>query len=84
MGVCRMGMAPVGRREFKRLLDQGTTCVLVPGGVSECLYMERDKEVRPACAAVPRRPAPMIAEWPHREDGSLASAPHSACLADCG
>ncbi|GAQ78598.1 2-acylglycerol O-acyltransferase 2 [Klebsormidium nitens] len=40
-----MGMAPVGRREFKRLLDQGTTCVLVPGGVSECLYMERDKEV---------------------------------------
>lgn len=41
-------MAPVGRREFKRLLDQGTTCVLVPGGVSECLYMERDKEVRGA------------------------------------
>ncbi len=38
-------MASVGRQEFKRLLDRGTTCVLVPGGVSECLYMERDKEV---------------------------------------
>ena len=29
----------------KRLLAEGTTCALCPGGVQECLYMQEGLEV---------------------------------------
>ncbi|GBG77010.1 hypothetical protein CBR_g23340 [Chara braunii] len=40
-----MGVADVSKSSFDDLLRRGWSCVVVPGGVQECLYMEKDKEV---------------------------------------
>lgn len=40
-----MGMAAVSRASFARLLAEGTSCVVIPGGVQEILYMNVKQEV---------------------------------------
>lgn len=40
-----MGMAAVSRPSFARLLAEGTSCVVIPGGVQEILYMNVRQEV---------------------------------------
>eukprot|EP00897_Mesotaenium_endlicherianum_P010668 jgi/Mesen1/962/ME000012S00511 len=40
-----MGMAGVSRDTFAKLLQTGTTCILIPGGVQECTFMRSDQEV---------------------------------------
>ncbi|GBG70708.1 hypothetical protein CBR_g8007 [Chara braunii] len=40
-----MGVHDVSRETFVKLLSDGYSCTLVPGGVQECLYMEKGKEV---------------------------------------
>lgn len=36
-----LGCRPASRVAMKRLLAQGITCVLNPGGVQECLWLEK-------------------------------------------
>ena len=38
-------MAPVSRKYLTGLLDRGWSAIIIPGGVQECLYMERGREV---------------------------------------
>ncbi|GAB4815313.1 hypothetical protein N2152v2_002359 [Parachlorella kessleri] len=40
-----LGCRPVSRKVIHQLLSEGTSVALCPGGVRECLYMERGKEV---------------------------------------
>jgi 1-acyl-sn-glycerol-3-phosphate acyltransferase len=40
-----LGSAPVTRESFTELLKKGITCVVVPGGVQECLHMKKGREV---------------------------------------
>eukprot|EP00850_Spirogloea_muscicola_P010383 SM000061S19210 [mRNA] locus=s61:94751:96513:- [translate_table: standard] len=40
-----MGLAPATKSTFARLLRDGYTVSLVPGGVQECLYMKHGEEV---------------------------------------
>lgn len=40
-----LGSAPVTKESFLGLLRKGISCVVIPGGVQECLHMERDREV---------------------------------------
>ncbi|KAG0558812.1 hypothetical protein M758_10G053300 [Ceratodon purpureus] len=40
-----LGVAPVSRKYFTELLQRGTSAIIIPGGVQECLYMERGREV---------------------------------------
>jgi hypothetical protein len=40
-----LGVAPVSRKYFTELLQKGMSAVIIPGGVQECLYMERGREV---------------------------------------
>ncbi|KAJ7529282.1 hypothetical protein O6H91_15G042200 [Diphasiastrum complanatum] len=39
------GIVPASRKGFAKLLEQGYSCVVVPGGVQECLYMQQGHEV---------------------------------------
>lgn len=40
-----LGLVPVSRKYFTELLQRGTSTVVIPGGVQECLYLERGREV---------------------------------------
>lgn len=40
-----LGVAPVSRKSFTQFLQKGISCIVVPGGVQECLYMESGREV---------------------------------------
>ncbi|XP_024360450.1 diacylglycerol O-acyltransferase 2 [Physcomitrium patens] len=40
-----LGVAPVSRKSFTAFLQKGISCIVVPGGVQECLFMEDHREV---------------------------------------
>ncbi|KAG0614907.1 hypothetical protein M758_5G000200 [Ceratodon purpureus] len=40
-----MGAAPVTRESFTELLRKRISCIIVPGGVQECLHMQKGREV---------------------------------------
>ena len=40
-----MGAAPVTRESFTKLLRKRISCIIVPGGVQECLHMQKGREV---------------------------------------
>ncbi|CAL58088.1 Diacylglycerol acyltransferase [Ostreococcus tauri] len=39
-----LGLEPISRRRMTSMLSDGSTCVIVPGGVAECMAMERGVE----------------------------------------
>lgn len=40
-----LGVAPVSKKSFTQFLQKGISCIVVPGGVQECLYLEKGREV---------------------------------------
>lgn len=41
-----MGLVPASKKILFNLLSSGCSCVLIPGGVQEMLFMEQDREVK--------------------------------------
>jgi hypothetical protein len=41
-----MGLVPASKKILFNLLSSGCSCVLIPGGVREMLFMEQDREVK--------------------------------------